>query len=617
VVKFDNNKQLEIRQANLIANGTVTDSITFTSNAGSPYSGIWSGFYFNNATVQHYHSQFNFCNFQYANRGFYTWTDYDTIDIKNSSFLYNTSGIWFTNETSIFIDSCSFQYNTYGINSTTYRIVMSNSIIINNQYGILSSENSTYTHCIINNNSIKGLATAQDVSVIDCEIKNNGIGLEIGPSGAGMGGLITRNVIENNNVGIKILHTLDNIYCNKFCNNASYDFQYARNTNTNCVINNYWCTLDSDTIAMHIYDGYDDISLGLVIFEPIDSNQCYLNGCNLHLTPQVTNATCDTCHNGSAWITISNGFAPYSYSWFTSPIQITPTATGLASGTYSVCITDGHGCTACNYNVFVDSTNCTGFGVNATATNATCSLCNDGTATANVTAGTPPFNYTWYTSPIQSTQTATALPAGTYAVCVTDLYGCASCDTVTVAIGSCSSYYTVTATGNPHEYNLTNYASGTPPLTYDWNWGDGSPHDTAAYPTHTYSGAGTYNICLSITDSAGCTSGYCHSFYLLSPMSTTVTVNVIPASSTGITEKPDEKTFSIYPNPASNDLLISMPQLKGNGELALYNVLGEIKYRLAVTEQEMHVDISQLSKGIYFIELSSGNKINRERLVKQ
>src|SRR5436190_20836193 len=41
VVKFETNKRLEIRQAALIANGTSTDSITFTSNAINPSPGIW------------------------------------------------------------------------------------------------------------------------------------------------------------------------------------------------------------------------------------------------------------------------------------------------------------------------------------------------------------------------------------------------------------------------------------------------------------------------------------------------------------------------------------------------------------------------------------------------
>jgi len=46
-VKFSENKIIEIRQAKLIADGTVNDSITFTSNASSPTPGIYSGIYLN------------------------------------------------------------------------------------------------------------------------------------------------------------------------------------------------------------------------------------------------------------------------------------------------------------------------------------------------------------------------------------------------------------------------------------------------------------------------------------------------------------------------------------------------------------------------------------------
>ncbi|MEO8088479.1 MAG: hypothetical protein ABI763_16790 [Bacteroidota bacterium] len=41
VVKFDDDMMLEIREANLIAEGTVTDSISFTSNSINPGSGSW------------------------------------------------------------------------------------------------------------------------------------------------------------------------------------------------------------------------------------------------------------------------------------------------------------------------------------------------------------------------------------------------------------------------------------------------------------------------------------------------------------------------------------------------------------------------------------------------
>ncbi|MBL8481507.1 MAG: PKD domain-containing protein [Rhodocyclaceae bacterium] len=40
-------------------------------------------------------------------------------------------------------------------------------------------------------------------------------------------------------------------------------------------------------------------------------------------------------------------------------------------------------------------------------------------------------------------------------------------------------------------------------LSFDWNFGDGSAHSTAANPSHTYAGAGTYVATLTVTDTQG------------------------------------------------------------------------------------------------------------------
>ncbi len=49
-----------------------------------------------------------------------------------------------------------------------------------------------------------------------------------------------------------------------------------------------------------------------------------------------------------------------------------------------------------------------------------------GALTVNVTMGTAPFTYQWSTQPVQTTQTATNLPSGTYTVLVTDAKMCAA-----------------------------------------------------------------------------------------------------------------------------------------------------------------------------------------------
>jgi hypothetical protein len=306
------------------------------------------------------------------------------------------------------------------------------------------------------------------------------------------------------------------------------------------------------------------------------------------------------------------GFPPYSYTWYTTPIQTTQTATGLASGTYTVCVTDGHGCTACNYSVFVDSTNCTGFAISASSANASCTSCSDGTATVSTTGGHAPFTYTWYTSPIQTTQTATGLPVGSYAVCVNDVYGCTLCDTVTIGIGNCSAYYTIVANGAPHTYDLTNLASGNPPLTYDWDWNDGSPHDNTPYPTHIYAGSGNYNICLAINDNSGCSDTYCHSFYLLAPLSP-VTINVIPPISTGTNEAVNNKSFSAYPNPATSSLIIKSKESIDN--ITLYGIDGRVIESFVIGHLSLvNIDVKDLCGGIYFVEV---NGKSRQRFVKQ
>ncbi len=144
----------------------------------------------------------------------------------------------------------------------------------------------------------------------------------------------------------------------------------------------------------------------------------------------VTLSSGDTCSNntGQAGVIASNGSAPYSYSWNNG--QTTQISTGLASGIYSVTITDANGCTKVAITT-VSPVN--GAQVNA-GTNV--SIMQGSNTQLNATGSS---TYTWVpASNLSCTNCANpiASPSSTttYTVFAVDASGCASVDSVTVYI---------------------------------------------------------------------------------------------------------------------------------------------------------------------------------------
>src|SRR5258706_3289423 len=315
-VRFDDQQYLEIRQATLVATGTITDSITFTSNNPAPTPGIWGhpnygAIYFNGSNLP----LINYWNISYAVLSF----DYKQYNpyIKNSTFSYNQRAINLVTQTPL--DSCVFKYNGTAIGSLTGNTAnelvnlctisnnnsavefMSKSIWNNctidsnyrafggvtgqyannskfyncsisyNHDGLISAGpigGTSLHHCVLNFNTGFAAYIQTNDSIVDCEIKYNGTGVGVQSGNS----VITHCTIENDTVGLLIFGAAS-IYCNTICNNISYGLQMNSSPNFS-VTNNYWCTTDSLQIAAAIYDGYDNISYGLVTFMPIDTSGC-------------------------------------------------------------------------------------------------------------------------------------------------------------------------------------------------------------------------------------------------------------------------------------------------------------------------------------------------------
>jgi hypothetical protein len=147
---------------------------------------------------------------------------------------------------------------------------------------------------------------------------------------------------------------------------------------------------------------------------------------------QITNITCCGSCNGSIKAFPAGGSPPYTYSWSPSS-QTTQIVTGLCQGSYTCVVTDNVGVSCIGFaSIMGPFTSLT-----ITTMDASCSTCCDGTASANVSGGFPPYSYSWSTSPSQTTQTATGLCPGVYWVVVSDSAGgcCVVGDTINSSVG--------------------------------------------------------------------------------------------------------------------------------------------------------------------------------------
>ena len=182
------------------------------------------------------------------------------------------------------------------------------------------------------------------------------------------------------------------------------------------------------------------LTAGIYSVTITDANGCSIVVSDTITEPIVIDATisitdidsvnCNGGLDGSATVTVSGGTFPYTYLW--SPVGGNgATASNLGAGNYTVDITDANGCTTTATATVAQPDT---LAVNVTGTGSvTCNAGSDGVAIANVTGGTAAFTYSWNTIPIQNSDSATGLSAGSYTVTVTDFNGCTGSGSFTIS----------------------------------------------------------------------------------------------------------------------------------------------------------------------------------------
>ncbi|BFM41424.1 hypothetical protein CFS9_00650 [Flavobacterium sp. CFS9] len=202
---------------------------------------------------------------------------------------------------------------------------------------------------------------------------------------------------------------------------------------------------------------------------------------------------------GSATVTASGGSTPYTYSWNTTPVQTSATASNLAAGTYTVTATDSKGCTGTKQIIITEPSAV--LTATTSQTNVTCNAGTTGSATVTPAGGTSPYTYSWNTSPVQTSATASNLAAGTYTVTIKDANLCTITKTFTIteptAITATTSQTNVLCKSDTTGSATVTVSGGTGAYTYSWSPSGGSA------ATASNLAAGTYTV--TIKDANLCT----------------------------------------------------------------------------------------------------------------
>ncbi|PKP23105.1 MAG: hypothetical protein CVU05_00840 [Bacteroidetes bacterium HGW-Bacteroidetes-21] len=242
----------------------------------------------------------------------------------------------------------------------------------------------------------------------------------------------------------------------------------------------------------------------------------------VQLSVSISNPTLVACfgqNTGSATVNVLGGTPGYTYFW-SSGAGTSPTAIGMAAGNYSVTVTDQNGCSA---STQVSITEPTPLNISTTSANVTCYGGSNGSASANVTGGSPPYLYVW--SPYGgATASANGLISGIYSVTITDSHACQMAAAVTIT--QPEPLLISATTQNVQCFNTStgsaslSVSGGVSPYIYHWN------PNISTLPIATGLTAGNYNV--TVSDANNCSvSTNVFINQPLTPLSGSISVNNI------------------------------------------------------------------------------------------
>lgn len=193
-----------------------------------------------------------------------TQTSYGSVTATNCQFTQNICSMtWSSN---INLNSCVFSGNTNNIIGCPGTI--QNCTFINNDFAFTESSGLQISNCTFEGNDV-GIEESGSSNITNSVFTNNMIAVKLGENST-----LSNNSITENGTGVQVRGMNPNttlIIDNQICNNTNFNLENLTDknfqVNTNC-----FCSSDSTTIENGIYDGYDDITRGLVNYAIYDDS---------------------------------------------------------------------------------------------------------------------------------------------------------------------------------------------------------------------------------------------------------------------------------------------------------------------------------------------------------
>ena len=288
------------------------------------------------------------------------------------------------------------------------------------------------------------------------------------------------------------------------------------------------------------------------------------------------------CEGSSRTIIVEEGFA--SYEWSNGSTE--NTAVASEAGTYSLTVTDDHGCQA------TASVEMTMAPVPEISLGADIDVCEN--SDAEINAGEGYASYMWSTG--ETTQSIMVSAAGEYLVTVFNEYGCEASDTIAVSILPVPTFAISDTSVCVNEEIVLRVDTDDEVL-----WFGEIEGNTYA---QTYPYAGEYFVWVTVSN------GDCE---------TTDTITVSVETCTSVDEMVAME-IQLYPNPVRDMATFTVSGYEGVVSYSVVDMSGrEMTFEtVSVDNESAHtVDVSALAPGVYVLRITTGTEVHNLKFTKE